>query len=104
MPGGSPALGAGLKRQGIATAPRYIQKPAFQCQVFANSGPSATAASPSPWRARKPSITRPPTSPASSSACDDILVLPWNERFTEDHVDFIAASVRTQHARLRAGR
>ena len=34
----------------------------------------------------------------------DILVLPWNERFTEEHVDFIADAVRTQHARLRGGR
>jgi hypothetical protein len=33
-----------------------------------------------------------------------VLVLPWNERFTEQHVDFIAAAVRRQHARLRAGR
>jgi perosamine synthetase len=34
VPGGSPALGGALKRQGIAAAPRYIQKPAFQCEIF----------------------------------------------------------------------
>src|SRR5438552_4046251 len=32
--GGSPALGKLLKERGIACAPRYIQKPAFQCAVF----------------------------------------------------------------------
>ncbi len=34
VPGGSPALGAAMKAKGIATAPRYIQKPTFQCAVI----------------------------------------------------------------------
>ncbi|MGH7341657.1 MAG: DegT/DnrJ/EryC1/StrS family aminotransferase, partial [Candidatus Rokuibacteriota bacterium] len=32
--GGADALGAALKAQGVFCAPRYIQKPAFECQVF----------------------------------------------------------------------
>src|SRR4051812_47780847 len=32
--GGAPGLGRLLKEKGIASAPRYIQKPAFQCEVF----------------------------------------------------------------------
>jgi len=34
VPGGSVALAAALREHGIASAPRYIQKPAFECQVF----------------------------------------------------------------------
>ena len=32
--GGADGLGRLLKERGIACAPRYIQKPAFQCEVF----------------------------------------------------------------------
>jgi dTDP-4-amino-4,6-dideoxygalactose transaminase len=32
--GGADALGSALKAQGVFCAPRYIQKPAFMCQVF----------------------------------------------------------------------
>jgi len=34
VPGGTDALGAALKNRGIFSAPRYIQKPAFRCQVI----------------------------------------------------------------------
>jgi dTDP-4-amino-4,6-dideoxygalactose transaminase len=69
VPGGSPALGAGLKRQGIAAAPRYIQKPASSARSSGIKGRSAAAASRSRWRNRKPSTTHPPASRVSSSAC-----------------------------------
>ena len=32
--GGSPGFGKALKDLGIASAPRYIQKPAFVCEIF----------------------------------------------------------------------
>src|SRR5262249_47361873 len=32
--GGAVAMGAALRDKGIASAPRYIQKPAFECQIF----------------------------------------------------------------------
>ena len=34
IPGGPQALAAELQLGGIASAPRYIQKPAFACRVF----------------------------------------------------------------------
>jgi dTDP-4-amino-4,6-dideoxygalactose transaminase len=103
VPGGSPALGAGMKRQGIATAPRYIQKPAFQCQVFAEQRTFGNSRFPFTL-ARPEAIDYSPAQfPGVFQCLHDILVLPWNERFTEEHVDFIAASVRTQHAKLRGG-
>jgi perosamine synthetase len=104
VPGGSPALGAGLKRQGIGAAPRYIQKPAFQCQVFSEQ--RTFGESRFPFTLARPEAVdyAPALFPGVFRCLHDILVLPWNERFTEEHVDFIAAAVRTQHARLRGGR
>jgi dTDP-4-amino-4,6-dideoxygalactose transaminase len=104
VPGGSPALGAGLKRQGIGAAPRYIQKPAFQCQVFSEQ--RTFGESRFPFTLARPEAVdySPALFPGVFQCLHDILVLPWNERFTAEHIDFIAAAVRTQHARLRGSR
>jgi dTDP-4-amino-4,6-dideoxygalactose transaminase len=104
VPGGSPALGAGLKRQGIAAAPRYIQKPAFECEIFRDQ--RTFGSSRFPFTLARPEAVdyAPDRFPGVYQCLRDVLVLPWNERFTEAHVDFIAAAVKTQHARLRAGR
>jgi perosamine synthetase len=104
VPGGSPALGAGLKRQGIAAAPRYIQKPAFQCEIFRDQ--RTFGSSRFPFTLARPEAVDylPNRFPGVFECLHDVLVLPWNERFTEEHVDFIAAAVQTQHARLRGNR
>jgi dTDP-4-amino-4,6-dideoxygalactose transaminase len=104
VPGGSPALGGGLKRQGIAAAPRYIQKPAFQCEVFRDQ--RTFGSSRFPFSLARPEAVdyTPARFPGVFECLRDVLVLPWNERFTEQDVDFIAEAVRRQHARLRAGR
>lgn len=101
VPGGSPALGAGLKRQGIAAAPRYIQKPAFQCEIFRDQ--KTFGSSRFPFTVAQPEAVdySPARFPGVFACLRDVLVLPWNERFTEQHVDFTAAAVRAQHARLR---
>ncbi|MBL8667545.1 MAG: DegT/DnrJ/EryC1/StrS family aminotransferase [Rhodospirillales bacterium] len=104
VPGGSPALGAGLKQQGIGAAPRYIQKPAFQCQVFAEQRTFGTSRFPFTLARPEALDYTPARFPGVFKCLHDILVLPWNERFTEEHVDFIAAAVRNQHARLRGSR
>jgi perosamine synthetase len=104
VPGGSPALGAGLKRQGIAAAPRYIQKPAFQCEIFRDQ--RTFGSSRFPFTLAEPEAVdySPARFPGVFECLRDVLVLPWNERFTEQHVDFIAAAVRMQHASLRGNR
>jgi dTDP-4-amino-4,6-dideoxygalactose transaminase len=95
IPGGAVALGARLKARGISAAPRYIQKPAFECEVFRRQrtfGASRwpfTLARPEALdygRARFPGVYR---------ALDEVLVLPWNERFEPAHLDFIAEAVHT---------
>ena len=104
VPGGSPALGAGLKRQGIAAAPRYIQKPAFQCEIFRDQRTFGSSRFPFTLASPEAVNYAPDRFPGVFECLRDVLVLPWNERFTEQHVDFIAAALVSQHARLRAGR
>jgi dTDP-4-amino-4,6-dideoxygalactose transaminase len=91
--GGAPGLGAFLKERGIASAPRYIQKPAFACQVFREQ--RTFGSSRWPFTLARPEAVdyRPERYPATHAALERILVLPWNERYTDDHVDFIAAAL-----------
>lgn len=103
--GGVDAFAAKLKEAGIFSAPRYIQKPAFECQVirdrvtFGKSG--------FPWvgehRRGEPEIVyRPEDFPGTYEALSTIVVLPWNEKYTERHVEFIAREVRRVAEELAA--
>jgi len=94
VPGGSVALAAALREYGIASAPRYIQKPAFECQLFqdkvtfGSSGWPFTMASPSAVDYSKERF------PGTYDALDGVLVLPFNEKYTQGHIDFIAESIK----------
>lgn len=93
--GGSPALGAALKEKGIASAPRYIQKPAFMCEVFREQ--RTFGSSRWPFTLARPEALDYDRSrfPGTFSGLEGILVLPWNEKYTDEHVDYIAESVTT---------
>ena len=97
---GNVALGRELRERGIASAPRYIQKPAFRCQVFAqqrtfgNSRFPFTLADPA---ALDYSASR---FPGTFAALDQVLVLPWNEGYTRQHVEYLADSIRESVAQL----
>lgn len=100
LPGGSPALGALLRERGISAAPRYIQKPAFRCAVFAEQRTFG--------RSRYPFVLARPEAvdyreerfPGTFRALEQALVLPWNERYTAEHVDFIAGAIEDAVAEL----
>ena len=98
--GGSPALGKLLKERGIASAPRYIQKPAFQCAVFREQ--KTFGNSRWPFTLARPEAVdySPERFPGTFAGLEAILVLPWNERYTLEHVDYIAANLRQSAARL----
>ncbi len=91
--GGAPGLGAFLKERGIASAPRYIQKPAFACQVFREH--RTFGSSRWPFTLARPEAIdySPERYPGTYAALERILVLPWNERYTDDHVDFVAGAL-----------
>ncbi len=92
--GGGPALAKVLATYGIASAPRYIQKPAFACQVFREQ--VTFGKSRFPFNLARPEAVNydPAQFPGSYEALDRILVMPWNERYTKEHVDYIARAVR----------
>jgi perosamine synthetase len=100
--GGSVALGAKLKERGIFNAPRYIQKPAFQCAVFRDR--ATFGSSGWPFTLADPAAVDydPARFPGTFRALERVLVLPWNERYTGEHVDFIASALRDAAAELRA--
>jgi dTDP-4-amino-4,6-dideoxygalactose transaminase len=101
VPGGSPALGAAMKAHGIATAPRYIQKPAFRCEVLRDQRTFGNSRFPFTLARPEAVDYSAELFPGTFKGLEEILVLPWNEKFTEQHVDFIAEAMCESHARLR---
>jgi perosamine synthetase len=101
VPGGTVALGRVLGEKSIASAPRYIVKPAFACEIFqkhrtfGNSG--------YPFTLARPEVLKYDVQhfPGTREALEAVLVLPWNERYTEEHVEYIAASIRQAVGQLR---
>ncbi len=91
--GGAPALARRLKEKGIASAPRYIQKPAFQCQIFREQ--RTFGRSRFPFTLARPDAIdyRASRYPGTIEALEGILVLPWNECYTVEHLDFLADSL-----------
>jgi perosamine synthetase len=95
--GGADALGNALKAQGVFCAPRYIQKPAFMCQVFTERRTFGTSRYPWASRVRDggTDVTYDPADhPNTMRGLERVVVLPWNEFYTDRHVDFIADAVR----------
>jgi perosamine synthetase len=101
--GGSPALGAELKRRNIAAAPRYIQKPAFQCAVFRDQRTFGNSRFPFTLARPQAVDYSPERFPGVFQGLKEILVLPWNEGFNAAHVDYIARAIRDGHAMLAEG-
>lgn len=93
VPGGVVALGGRLKARGIASAPRYIQKPAFMCEVFQKQKTFGTSRYPFNLAREAATDYRAERFPGTYAALEAVLVLPWNERYTEEHVDYIATSI-----------
>ncbi len=94
IPGGAVGLARKLKEErGIFSAPRYIQKPAFQCQVLAEQ--RTFGSSRWPFTLAHPAAVdySPSKFPGTFAGLESILVLPWNERYNDEHVHYIADSI-----------
>src|SRR5262249_47954280 len=99
--GGSDALGKELKARQLACVPRYIQKPAFMCQIFKEQ--KTFGKSRFPFTLARPEVLRYEESrfPLTMQALQDVLVLPWNENYTEAHVDYISDAIHDATEQLR---
>jgi perosamine synthetase len=92
-----------LRNRGIAAMPRYIQKPAFACAVFSEQRTFGNSRY--PFTLARPEAVDYSASrfPGTFAALNGIIVLPWNDRYTDDHVDYISHSIRDAVASLERG-
>jgi len=98
--GGAGALARELRAHDILAVPRYIQKPAFMCEVIAQQRTFGTSRYPFTLARADALNYDPQRYPGTFAALDSILVIPWNERYTSEHVTFIAAALRAGVAAL----
>jgi dTDP-4-amino-4,6-dideoxygalactose transaminase len=94
---GADAFGAKLKEAGIFCAPRYVQKLAFECEVLRDQRTFGKSRFPYAGEHRRgePEIVyRLEDAPGAVEALAGVVVLPWNEKYVEEHVDFIADNIR----------
>src|SRR6185295_19057567 len=90
-------LGAKLKERGIICSPRYVVKLAFECEVLRDKVTFGKSRFPYYGEHRKgdPEIVySKDETPGAVEALAGVVVLPWNEKYTMEHVDFIAAAIR----------
>ncbi len=86
-------IAARMKAAGIFTAPRYIGKPAFECQIFRDKvtfGSSSWPYTDSSRAGLPPVDYNRDNFPGSIKALSQVLVIPWNEFYTDEHVEYIA--------------
>jgi dTDP-4-amino-4,6-dideoxygalactose transaminase len=102
--GGADALGRELKQRGVWCAPRYIQKPAFECEVIREQRTFGTSRWPYSLRDGDPGSL--PTLakadfPGTYHGLATVVVLPWNEQYADEHVEFIARATQESVSCLR---
>lgn len=92
-----------LKERDIFTVPRYIQKPAFMCEVFQKRRTFGTSGY--PFTIARPDALdyRTQAYPGTMQALERVLVVPWNDRYTEEDVDYIGDALAWAAQRLSGG-
>lgn len=102
VPGGPVAVAAELKAWTVPAAPRYIVKPAFRCGIFVDQKTFGSSRWPFSL-ARPEAVTYDDAAfPGTLSYLERVLVLPWSERTTEEHVAHIAEAVGAAVTAARA--
>lgn len=104
IPGGPSALAKALKEANIASAPRYIQKPAFRCEVFRDQRTFGNSRWPFTLARPEAVDYSAERFPGTFEYLDRVLVLPWNERYTPDHLNYLASSIYQAAKRLSSGK
>jgi perosamine synthetase len=94
IPGGTVALGKLLKEAGVFCAPRYIQKPAFQCQVIKDQRTFGNSRFPFSLADAEALDYSPERFPGTFEALSRVLVLPWSEQYEAHHVRYIAETIQ----------
>lgn len=98
--GGTVELGKLLKAKGVFCAPRYIQKPAFQCQVIRDQRTFGNSRFPFSLAAPEAIDYSPEIFPGTFEALSRILVLPWSERYESRHIEYVAETIQSSVSQL----
>jgi perosamine synthetase len=91
---GSVGLAKALKVYDVASAPRYVVKPAYKCMVFRDQ--NTLGDSHFPFNLARPEAVdyNDDNFQGTIKGLHDVLVLPINEKYTEEHAVFLADSIR----------
>ena len=93
--GGAVGLAGKLKEEyGIFSAPRYVQKPAFRCEIFRDQRTFGNSKFPFTHARPESYDYNDANYQGTLNGLEDILVLPWNEKYTDEHVEYIASAIR----------
>jgi len=100
--GGADAFGRKLREADVACAPRYIQKLAYECAVLRDKNTFGQSHFPfeGPHRGPNPVIYDRSQTPGAVEALMGVVVLPWNEKYTTEHVDYIATVIQETASEL----
>ena len=91
---GAVGLSKALKTYDVASAPRYVVKPAYKCMVFRDQ--NTFGDSHYPFNLARPEAVdySDEKFPGTLKGLHDVLVLPINECYEEQHIEFLADSIR----------
>ncbi|CAN5338044.1 DegT/DnrJ/EryC1/StrS family aminotransferase [soil metagenome] len=91
---GSVGLSKALKTYDVASAPRYVVKPAYKCMVFRDQ--NTFGDSHYPFNLARPEAVdyNDDNFQGTIKGLHDVLVLPINEKYEEKHIEFLADSIR----------
>lgn len=91
---GAVGLAKALKTYDVASAPRYVVKPAYKCQVFQEQ--NTFGDSHYPFNLARPEAVNYDDAnfQGTLKGLHDVLVLPINECYEEHHINFLADSIR----------
>ena len=98
---GAVGLAKALKTYDVASAPRYVVKPAYKCRVFTEQ--NTFGDSHYPFNLARPEAVdyNDGNFQGTIKGLHDVLVLPINERYEEKHVKFLASSIREAVEKVR---
>lgn len=103
--GGVDALAKELKDSGVFCVPRYVVKPAFECEVLARRATYGSSSCPFTC-AEKCGLPAQKYDradyPGTIQGLDRVLVLPWNEHYLAEHVEFIGGRIKMAVEKLRS--
>lgn len=95
VPGGTDALAARLGSVDVPAASRYIKKPAFQTRLFTEQRTFGDSRWPFTLATSEALDYSPGLFPGTFEFLSRVLVIPWNERLTEEHVERISSAIVT---------